>query len=104
MIAQLVFLLGNFWLGIANAQAPAGGPPRTTMNAESPFKNYGLDATIFTILGTILVVVLLIGGFLVVNLAFLSKRKEDRIGGRTPSDVAFLKTTNWPQEEDDARV
>lgn len=47
-----------------------------------------------------LVTALLIGGILLLNLGLMSKRREDRTGGRTPSDVGFLKETNWPEEHE----
>jgi hypothetical protein len=45
-----------------------------------------------------LVFTLLAGAFLVLNLGLLSKRKEDRVGGRTPSDLGILKQGIWPEE------
>lgn len=48
----------------------------------------------------VLVATLLIVGFLIVNLGMLSKRREDRIGRRDPSDVPVLKSQVWPEEDD----
>jgi uncharacterized membrane protein YciS (DUF1049 family) len=85
--------------------AEGGGAPeavvRNSMMAESPFSNYTAAVVAYVLLVGFLVSVLLIGGFLVLNLGLMSKRAEDRVGGRTPSDVGILKHTIWPQEEDD---
>jgi hypothetical protein len=65
--------------------------------------SYTSAAVIQVLLIGVLVTFLLLGAFLVLNLGLMSKRDEDRVGGRTPSDVGFLKNTNWPQEKEERR-
>jgi hypothetical protein len=77
------------------AEGPAG---RNAVPTESPMSDYTVSVVVQVLLIGVLVSVLLIGGILALNLGMLSKRPEDRIGGRTPSDVGFLKETNWPEE------
>jgi hypothetical protein len=78
--------------------------PHFSMQAESPFTSYTAAVTLIVLLVGFLVSVLLIGGFLIVNLGLLSKRDEDRAGGRTPSDVGILKHEIWPDEQVDRSV
>jgi hypothetical protein len=74
------------------------------MAAESPFSNYTAYAVVYAILGLFFAFALLGIGILTVNLAMMSKRAEDRIGGRDPSDVGVLKSTNWPQAPEERAV
>ena len=76
-----------------------GAPgPIVASSLRSPFTDYTASVLIYGLLVAFLVITLLAGGFLVLNLGLLSKRKEDRVGGRTPSDVGILKHSNWPEE------
>jgi hypothetical protein len=63
--------------------------------------DYTIAAITYVLIAGFLVSTLLIGGFLILNLGLMSKREQDRVGGRTPSDVGILKTTLWPDERDD---
>jgi hypothetical protein len=70
---------------------------------KSPAQNvwglndYTAGAVIYIIMIGGLVSLLIAGGILVVNLALMSKRAEDHVGGRVPSDVGLLKNTTWPE-------
>lgn len=66
--------------------------------AGSPFTNYIAGVAAYSFGVGVLVTLLLVGAFLILNLGLLSKREEDRTGARDPSDVGFLKNTNWPQQ------
>jgi hypothetical protein len=80
--------------------APAGVHPaehHNSMMAESPFTDYTAGVLIFGLITAFLVSVLLIGGFLILNLGLMSKRAEDRVGSRDPSDVDILSNISWPQ-------
>lgn len=74
------------------------------MAAASPFTDYTAAAIAWTLMVAFLVAVLLIGGILIVNLGLMSKRPEDHIGRRTPSDVGILKHTVWPEEASEKRL
>jgi hypothetical protein len=65
--------------------------------AGSPFNNYVVGVAIAVMIVTLLVTALLIGAFLIINLGLMSKRPEDRIGGRNPSDLGVLKNNAWPE-------
>lgn len=71
---------------------------KNSMMAASPFTDYTAAVAIYVIAIGVLVAFLLIGGLLAVNLGLMSKREEDRVGSRTPSDVGILKDTIWPNE------
>ncbi len=71
---------------------------QNSMNAESPFSDYTVSVVVYVLLVGVLVTVLLLGGFLILNLGLLSKRQQDRTGSRNPSDVGVLKDTIWPEE------
>lgn len=58
---------------------------------------YTVDALIMVLLVGVIVTLLLVGGILMVNLGMMSKRPEDRVGKRTPSDVGILSGEVWPQ-------
>lgn len=90
--------------------APSGsdGVPspigNNSMNAASPMTQYTAGAVIYVLVIGFLVAGLLIGGLLVLNLGMMSKREEDRTGGRNPSDVGILQSTNWPEKAEDTAV
>jgi hypothetical protein len=86
------------------AQAPdtaMPGPqmPTNSMMAGSPVTPYTAAVMGYMIWIGILISVLLIGGFLVVNIGLLSKREEDDIGHRDPSDLGLLAGSMWPKEK-----
>lgn len=66
--------------------------------AGSPVTDYVASVIIYTFLAAVLVTLLLLSAFLILNLGLMSKRPEDRTGGRSPSDPAFLKSNLWPEE------
>jgi flagellar basal body-associated protein FliL len=92
----LLVLLALLAWGVSSAHA--ADPTPFSAGAGSPISDFTVNVIIYTMLGTLLVVALLGGAFLVLNLGLLSKREEDRIGGRTPSDVGILKDNIWPEE------
>src|SRR3954468_22836813 len=94
---RLFFVILPALLLEAAAWAAETAPVRTSMAAESPMSTYTVGVVVQVLLIGVVVAVLLIGGILAVNLGLMSKRPEDRIGGRTPSDVGILKETNWPE-------
>ncbi len=65
---------------------------------SGPLSDYTAAVVVQILLIGVLVSVILIGGFLVVNLGMMSKRQEDRVGGRTPSDVNILQDVTWPEQ------
>jgi hypothetical protein len=71
---------------------------KNSMQAASPLTTYTAGVALYVLLVGFLVAILLIGGILVVNIGLMSKRDEDRIGGRTPSDVGILQHNVWPEE------
>ena len=78
------------------AEGPGSGVGHS-VGAGSPFSDYTAAVAIYVFIIATLVHVLLIGAFLVLNLGLLSKRNEDHIGGRAPSDPGFLQSDIWPQ-------
>ena len=60
--------------------------------------DYTAGVAVYLLLVGILITLLLVGGFLILSLGLMTKRKEDRIGGRNPSDVGLLKHSMWPEE------
>ncbi len=76
---------------------PAGSVARVPEPKGNPFGSYTSAVLSTGIVVSVLFVLLIIGGMLFVNWAFLSKRKQDRTGGRNPSDVAILKENIWPE-------
>ena len=97
-------LSGSAWAA-GGATSPNGTTPvNTNMTAQSPFNDYTAAVVVQVLLVTVLVIALLGGAFLVINLGLLSKRSEDKIGGRDPSDVGVLKTGTWPQEPEERAV
>src|SRR4051812_7725348 len=75
----------------------------TEMQASSPFTDYTASVVTVVLLIGGLVVLLLGGGLLVLNIGLFSKRREDRVGGRTPSDLGVLRNMAWPEDEDNDR-
>jgi hypothetical protein len=75
----------------------------TTTPGNPVFSDYTASVVAYVLLVGVLVTILLGAGMLYVNLGLMSKRPEDRIGRRDPSDVGILKHTMWPQENDDRR-
>ena len=109
----MAFVLGAFTLTgtltgmevFAATSGIVGAPgPQTVSQVVSPFTNYTAGVAIYVLMIGFLVAVLLIGGMLVINLGLLSKRAEDRVGGRTPSDLGLLRNSVWPMEPVDKRV
>jgi hypothetical protein len=80
----------------AQAATPGGGVGQSA-GAGSPFNTYMAGVAIYVLIIGFLVAIMLIGGFLIVNLGLMSKRPEDHIGKRTPSDVGILKNNLWPE-------
>lgn len=72
-------------------------PVRNSMMAESPFTDYMARLVVEVFLVGVLVTILLLGGLVLVNLGLMYKRPEDRVGGRTPSDLGLLKNEAWPE-------
>ena len=95
MVHHLVSLLNETLMQVQSA-AP-GASVGQSAGAGSPFSNYMAGVTIYVLLVGFLVAILLIGGFLIVNLGLMSKRPEDHIGKRTPSDVGIFKNNMWPE-------
>jgi hypothetical protein len=109
-LAWLLSVASSLWLALCltatdlYAQVPdtaMPGPqaPTNSMMAGSPVTPYTAAVMGYMIWIGILISVLLIGGFLVVNIGLLSKREEDDIGHRDPSDVGLLASSMWPKEE-----
>jgi hypothetical protein len=97
-------ILGVYSLFAAHLALAAEGPqPTGTTPGYSLFTDYTAGAVGIVLLVGVLVTVLLGAGMLFVNLGLMSKRREDHIGRRDPSDVGILKHTVWPQEVDDRR-
>jgi hypothetical protein len=59
--------------------------------------DYTAAAVLQVLIIGFLVSILLIGGFLILNLGLMSKRQEDRFGGRAPSDLNILTDACWPE-------
>ncbi len=87
---------------------PFGAQPQAqpveAFPADNPMTDFAAWAVGFSWLVGVLVTLLLGSAFLVLNLGLLSKRPEDHVGGRTPSDVGILKDQLWPQEPRERRV
>lgn len=91
------------FMALLVAQTAAGAGPGP-MAADSVFSDYTARSVIQVLIITALVSVLLIGGILAVNFGLMSKREEDRTGGRTPSDSAILKSSVWPEQRESRRI
>lgn len=78
------------------AQLPGSGVGGSA-GAGSPFSTYTAGVLVYGILVGLLVSSLLLSAFLILNLGLLSKRPEDRVGSRTPSDLGILKSEIWPE-------
>ncbi len=76
---------------------PAGSIAKVPEPKGNPFNAYTSSVLSTGIVVAVLFVLLILGGLLFVNWAFLSKRRQDRTGGRNPSDVAILKENIWPE-------
>lgn len=68
------------------------------MMAESIMGDYTAAAVGIVFAIGVLVVILVGGGLLTLSLHFLTKRREDHIGSRNPSDMGILKSSTWPEE------
>lgn len=79
------------------AEVATTAAPPAQSGAGSPFNDYTAGVIVYVLLTAFLVTLLVGGGILIVNLGLMSKRSRDRIGGRTPSDVAILKNNMWPE-------
>lgn len=86
-----VFITQSIW---AATQAVE---PRNSSGAGSPFSAFDGRVLIYGLLVAFLVFGLLAGAFLIINIGLLSKRPEDRVGKRTPSDLGILKNRVWPE-------
>ncbi|MGZ6369640.1 MAG: hypothetical protein ACXWPM_02785 [Bdellovibrionota bacterium] len=78
-----------------SAQAAVTGIQHTAPALLTP---YAARAVVFTLIVGVLVVLLLGLGMLVISYGLMSKRPEDRIGERNPSDSAFLRNEIWPEQ------
>lgn len=67
-----------------------------SVGAGSPFTDYTARVVSYVFLTGFLVSILLIGGILLLSLGLMSKRPEDQVGDRNPSDSGILKNTSWP--------
>ncbi len=103
----LVFLSFTFYSSLVwaeNAVQPGVGPVdtgtgRDAMMANSPFTAYTAGVVADVLIVGVLVLALLVGGFLVVNLSMMSRRKQDLAPrSREPSDVGILKEEMWPRQ------
>jgi hypothetical protein len=102
---MMFFLSAGSWQGFASSfclwmtavtQLPGSGPGESA-GAGSPFTTYMAGVAIYSLIIGALVTILLGAGLLIVNLGLLSKRPEDRTGGRNPSDLGILKSNTWPE-------
>lgn len=91
--------MNDFMWGMAVQAQQAVDATRSASpgNAVNPFDQFTGRVLGTGILAFALFLILIAGGILILNLGLLSKRKEDRTGGRTPSDVAILKENVWPE-------
>ncbi len=85
----------GFW-----AALPGSGVGES-LGAGSPFTHYTAAVVVYVLLAGVLITGLLLGAFLLINLGLLSKRREDRVGRRDPSDVGILREGVWPEEAED---
>ncbi|MCM2277748.1 MAG: hypothetical protein NDJ89_06700 [Oligoflexia bacterium] len=105
MTKRLILTLAAFWTWIVLVLV--GGlslaQEATQSTAPAPLSDYTAAVVGYVLLIGFLVSVLLIGGLLVLNLGMMSKRREDRVGRRTPSDIGILKGNVWPEEISEER-
>jgi hypothetical protein len=102
MLLSFVVQPSSSWLAWSVEEGiPA---PPASMAAGSPFSDYTAAAVIYVLIIGLLFSVLIGGGLLILNLGLMSKREEDRIGGRNPSDVAILKGNVWPEQREVKRI
>ncbi len=71
---------------------------------QSPFNDFVASVVGQVIIDFSLILLLFGLAFVVLNLGLLSKREEDRVGGRSPSDLNVLKSVVWPEEPEDHAV
>jgi len=93
MVANIyhwIFQLMPFAVGPGSGAGESAG-------AGSPFTDYTASVAIYAFFIGVIVTVLLVGALFIINVGLMSKREEDRVGGRTPSDVGFLKENVWPE-------
>jgi hypothetical protein len=83
--------------GLIWAELPGSGVGES-LGAGSPFTSYTAAVVVYVLLAAVLITGLLIGAFLLINLGLLSKRREDRVGHRDPSDATILQGEVWPDE------
>jgi hypothetical protein len=86
------------WVLVLDQVAPKIVPP-----AAPQASVFNMAVVVEVLLVGFLVTILLLGGFLIMSLGLLTKRQEDRIGQRTPSDLGILKSGVWPEEPDAKR-
>jgi hypothetical protein len=93
------------WIDFVTPSSPLpGSGVGRSLGAGSPFSDYTASVVIYVLITGVLITGLLVGAFLIINLGLLSKRREDRIGARNPSDLRILKTGIWPEEPDDTSI
>jgi hypothetical protein len=98
-----IWIAFSFGAATVFAQLPdtaKPGPqvPTNSMMAGSPVTPYTASVMGYMIWIGVLVSVLLIGGFLFINIGLLSKRGENETRHREPSDVDLLTHRLWPNE------
>jgi hypothetical protein len=89
----------DLYAQVPDTAMPGPQEPTNSMMAGSPVTPYTAAVMGYMIWIGVLVSVLLIGGFLFINIGLLSKRDEDDIGHRDPSDVGLLENSMWPNEK-----
>ena len=89
----------NLYAQVPDTAMPGPQDPINSMMAGSPVTPYTAAVMGYMIWIGVLVSVLLIGGFLFINIGLLSKRDEDDVGHRDPSDVGLLENSMWPKEK-----
>jgi len=104
-VSAVVSLGVGAWSAVASAADSVPSPiGNNSMMANSPFTDYTAGVVAYVLLIGVLLAVMLIGGFLILNLGLMSKREEDHLGKRNPSDVGILQNNLWPQEQELGRV
>jgi hypothetical protein len=92
------FTAATVFAQLPDTAKPGPQVPTNSMMAGSPVTPYTAGVMGYMILIGILVSVLLIGGFLFINIGLLSKRGENETRHREPSDVDLLTHRLWPNE------
>ena len=93
---MIILILAALLIMVLSSQVAWG---RNSMMAESPWSDYTSGVVLYVLLIGFLVSILLIGGIMVVNLGLMSKRPQDKVGSRNPSDVGILEGCMWPEGE-----